>query len=121
MNIAWGTLDAGLQSVLDTALDAVLVMDVRDRIIGWNKHAETIFGWREDEVLGKNLSDTIVPADLRDSHRHGLTNYLATGDGPVLNRRIEVAALRRDGEQVAVELSITSSDQFGELLFVGFL
>jgi PAS domain S-box-containing protein len=121
MTIAWGPLHAGLQSVLDTALDAVVVMDPGDRIIGWNRHAETLFGWPEPEAIGRKLSGLIIPDQHRAAHEAGLKHYLATGEGPVLNRRIEIGGLHRDGHEIPIELSITCSDQFGELLFVGFM
>ncbi|HVF84066.1 MAG TPA: PAS domain S-box protein [Sphingomicrobium sp.] len=121
MNLSWGLLHAGLQSVLDTALDAVVVMDVGGLIVGWNTHAAEIFGWEPEEALGQRLSDLIVAPEYRAAHENGLSRYLITGEGPVLNRRIEVMAVRRDGGEFAVELSVTASDQFGDPLFVGFL
>lgn len=121
MNFPWGPLHAGLQSVLDTALDAVVVMDPEGNVRGWNHVAEQVFGWAEAEVWGRRLSDVIVPQAFREGHEAGLRHFLATGEGPVLNRRIEVAALRRSGEEFPVELSVTCSEQFGSKLFVGFL
>ena len=121
MNIAWGPLHVGLQSVLDTALDAVIVMADDGRVVGWNGSAERIFGWRSNEVIGRTLSETIVPPTLRAGHENGLAHFHATGDGPVLGKRIEVPALRRDGTEIPVELSINATEQFGDRLFVGFL
>lgn len=121
MNLSWGLLHAGLQSVLDTALDAVVVMSEDGRVIGWNAIAEHSFGWTSEEALGAQLSDLIIPGQHRQAHERGLTHYLATGEGPVLNRHIEITALHRQGHEVPVELSITASTQFGERLFVGFL
>jgi PAS domain S-box-containing protein len=121
MNLSWGLLHAGLQSVLDTALDAVVVMDSHGDIIGWNDHAAASFGWSADEALGQRLSELIVPPSLREGHERGLAHFLATGEGPVLNRRIEVAAVNRAGEEFPIELSVAPSDQFGERLFIGFL
>jgi PAS domain S-box-containing protein len=121
MNLSWGLLHAGLQSVLDTALDAVVVMDVGGFIVGWNGHAAEIFGWQPEEAVGKRLSDLIVAPQYRTAHEAGLSHYLSTGEGPVLNRRIEVTAVRRNGKEFSVELSVTASDQFGKPVFVGFL
>lgn len=121
MNLSWGPLHAGLQSVLDTALDAVVVMGLDGHIIGWNQNASELFGWSADEAIGRRLSDLIIPEKLRDAHENGLSHFLATGEGPVLGRRIEVPALTRAGEEIPIELSVTPSDQFGERLFVGFL
>ncbi len=119
--MSWGLLHAGLQSVLDTALDAVVVMDVRGLVVGWNDHASEIFGWEAREAIGQRLSNLIVAPQYRTAHETGLSHYLQTGNGPVLNQRIEVTAVRRNGQEFAVELSVTASDQFGDQLFVGFL
>ncbi len=121
MNIPWGLIHPGLQTVLDTALDAVVVMDVDGMVIGWNGHSETTFGWTWEEVRGRRLSDIIVPPALRASHEAGIVHYLTTGEGPVLDKRIEVPASRRDGSEISVELSVTASEQFGDKLFIGFV
>jgi PAS domain S-box-containing protein len=94
--------------IVDTALDAVVTMDGTGCITGWSPQAETTFGWRRDEVMGRALADTIVPPRQRDAHRRGLERYLATGEAAVLNRRVEVTALHRDGREFPVDLSITA-------------
>jgi PAS domain S-box-containing protein len=119
--LAWGLLHAGLQTVLDTALDPVVVMDTDGMVIGWNALSAECFGWTWDEARGQRLSDLIVPPAFRDAHEQGRVNYLETGEGPVLDQRIEVAALHRDGHEFPIELSITASEQFGDKLFIGFI
>ncbi len=121
MNLSWGILNAGLQSVLDTALDAVVVMRADGFIVGWNEHAAECFGWSSEEACGRRLSETIIPPEYRSAHEQGLAHYLATGEGPVLGTRIEISGLHRDGREIPVELSIAANDQFGERLFVGFI
>lgn len=121
MNLPWGLLHAGLQSVLDTALDAVVVMGVDGRVIGWNDFSESIFGWSAEEAIGQRLSELIIPEQYRAAHERGLDHYLATGEGPVLDRHIEIEACHRSGGIFPVELSITASAQFGDQLFVGFI
>ena len=121
MNIPWGLLHPGLQTVLDTALDAVVVMDTKGMVIGWNRISESSFGWAAEEALGHRLSDMIIPPEHREAHEAGLAHYLATGEGPVLDNRIEINALHRDGSEIPVELSITASEQFGDKLFIGFI
>ena len=114
-------IHAGVQWVLDTSLDAVCVMDAQGIVAGWNGHAVVCFGWREHEAIGRRLSEIIIPERLREAHEAGLAHYLATGEGPVLNRRIEVSAVHRDGNEFPVELSITAIEGFGERLFIGFV
>jgi PAS domain S-box-containing protein len=121
MSFVGGRFHAGLQSVLDTALDAVCVMDRDGRIAGWNDHAAATFGWTHDEAIGRRLSDLIIPPATRAAHERGISRFLATGEGPVLNRRIEVSALHRNGHEFPIELSVAPSDQFGELQFIGFI
>lgn len=121
MNQPWGLLHAGLQSVLDTALDAVVVMGADGRVVGWNSFSETIFGWSAEEAIGQRLSELIIPEQHREAHERGLAHYLATGEGPVLDRHIEIDACRREGGPFPVELSITATRQFGGQLFVGFI
>ena len=121
MNFAGGRLHAGLASVLETALDAVCVMDSDGVIVGWNEHAATTFGWSQAEAVGQRLSELIIPPPLRKAHEAGLAHYIATGEGPVLNHRIDVAGLHRAGHEFPVELSISATEQYGAVMFVGFL
>ena len=98
---------AKLQTIVDTALDAVVRMDLDGRIVGWNRQAEVIFGWRRDEALGLELDKTIIPPRFRYEHKRGMQRYLTGAGSGVLDTRIEVYALRRDGEEFPIELSIT--------------
>jgi PAS domain S-box-containing protein len=98
---------AKLQTIVDTALDAVVRMDLEGRIVGWNKQAEKIFGWSRGEALGQPLDSTIIPPRYRYDHRRGMQRYMAGGSGAVLDTRIEVEALRRNGEEFPIELAIT--------------
>ena len=93
--------------ILDTAYDAVVAMDSNGRIVDWNRQAAVTFGWSREEALGRNLAETIVPPSYREAHARGLARFLETGAGPVLNQRIEISALRRDGREFPVELTIT--------------
>lgn len=112
---------ATLGAVLKTALDAVVVMRMDGTIAGWNDVAERTFGWSYDEAFGRRMSEMVIPVRYRAAHENGLAHYHATGQGPVLNRHIEIDALHRDGHEVPVELSITRTDQFDEPVFLGFL
>ena len=93
--------------VVDSALDAVINMDQDGRITAWNAQAERTFGWTSREAVGRSLSETIVPTHLRRAHEHGLERFRQTGQGAVLGQRVEVAAVRRNGEEFPVELAIT--------------
>jgi len=96
-----------LRLIIDTALDGVITIDASGRITGWNPQAETTFGWTSQEVMGKRISETIIPPRYREAHERGLKHFLSGGEGPVLNRRVELTALRRQGEEFPIELAIT--------------
>jgi PAS domain S-box-containing protein len=93
--------------IVETALDAVIMIDSAGVITSWSGQAESTFGWSRSEALGRELAETIIPPRYREAHRRGLERYLATGEGTVLNRQITLAAIHRDGHEFPVELSIT--------------
>ena len=97
-----------IRLIIETAPDAFISMDSNGNIIDWNPAAESIFGWKQNEIIGKKLAETIIPVQHREAHKRGLAHFLATGEGPVLNRSIEITALRVDGAEFPVELSISA-------------
>jgi PAS domain S-box-containing protein len=82
-------------AILNAALDAIITMDHHGRISDFNPAAEKIFGYSQFEAVGQPLEMLIIPERLRERHRAGMKHYLATGEGPVLGRRIEMPALRK--------------------------
>lgn len=110
-----------LQPILNTAIDAVVVMDSHGVIVDWNARAEGVFGWTRQEVLGQRLGDVIVPPRYREAHQHGLTRFLATGQKVALDRLFEISALRRDQSEFPIELSITASGDPASPIFLGFI
>ena len=109
------------RAVVDSSLDAIVAMDHEGSIIGFNPAAERIFGHRAPDVMGQSLAEVLIPPGLRERHDRGLAHYLATGEGPVLGRRIELEALRADGSSIPVELSITRMPGGGPPKFTGFI
>jgi PAS domain S-box-containing protein len=110
-----------LQIIVDTALDAVIRMDADGIIIGWNAQAEQIFGWPRGEALGRLLHETIIPPESRAAHVRGLRHFLETGEGPALNRRMELSAWHRDGHRFPVELAIAPVKTQGRYEFSAFI
>jgi len=94
------------RSLIDTATDAFVSMDVGGRITDWNRQAEAIFGWPRQEVLGRILAETIIPERYREMHNRGLQHFLESGEGPVLGQRLELAALHQSGREFPIELTI---------------
>src|SRR5258706_10610506 len=108
-------------TILDTSLDAIITIDHMGHVLEFNPAAQKIFGYTAGEVLGKEMSQLIIPPSLREQHRNGLANYLATGEGPVLGKRIEMTGMHADGTEFPVELTITLNAG-GELpVFTGFV
>jgi PAS domain S-box-containing protein len=102
------------QSVLELTHSAFVSMDEEGRIAYWNARAEEMFGYEREEVLGKVLADTIIPERYREAHWQGLRRFLETGDGKLLNKRVELGALRADGHEFPVEMTISAlPDQNG--------
>ncbi len=110
-----------LRLSLDSALEAVIAMNEGGVVTLWNAQAERIFGWSPAEALGAQLSELIMPPRYRQAHALGLQTFLSTGRGPLLGKRIEFAAMRRNGDEFPVELSISSFKAAGKWLFSGFV
>lgn len=110
-----------LRSIFDSALDAVVTMDAGGRITDWNPMAETIFGWRRSEVVGWLMTETVIPERYREAHQRGLRRFLETGEGPVLNKRLEFEARHRDGHEFPIELSVAATLSGKDYVFSGFV
>jgi PAS domain S-box-containing protein len=107
--------------IVDAALDAVITIDKTGAVTGWNPQSERIFGWSRGEALGRPVDETIMPERYRQAHRAGLARYLATGEAKVLNQRIELVALRRNGEEFPVELAIAPLRRGDSVTFSAFI
>ena len=112
--------EAQLRAILEGALDAVVGMDASGKVIDWNQQAEVTFGFARDEAMGRRLSELIIPPPLREAHQRGLEKYLETGEGPLLNRRVEMEGQRKDGQPVPIELAITVVKGWGFYRFNAF-
>ena len=109
------------RAILDTALDAVIGMDHQGVITEFNPAAERAFGYLKDEAVGRELADLIIPPDLRQQHRAGLANHLATGEGPFLNRRVETRGYHANGHEFPIEVAIIRVSGDGPPRFTGFV
>ena len=109
------------RATLQAALDCVVTMDHRGRVVEFNPAAERTFGYSSEAAVGREMAELIVPPDLRERHRRGLARLLAGGAPRVLDRRFEIDAMRRDGTRFPVELTITRIDVPGAPVFTGYL
>ncbi len=110
-----------LRGILDSALDAIVCIDEQGRISDWNPRAEEMFGWARAEALGARLEDIIIPACLRGKHRKGLEDYFHGRESRILGQRMETTALRRDGSEFPVELTVSSVETDDTRLFSAFI
>ena len=114
-------LMAAEPKLMASALDAVVGMDAEGLITDWNRRATEMFGWAADEVLGRPMDAVLLPERYRAAHRGGLQRYLRTGVGRILERRIEVEALHRAGNEIPIELAVVAVQRNGRLEFSGFI
>jgi PAS domain S-box-containing protein len=110
-----------MRLIVETAYDAYVAMDREGLIVDWNPQAERVFGWSRQEAIGRSLAETIIPEPMRERHMQGLVHYLHTGEGPVLNRRIEMRALRRGGGEFPVEMTISTMRFEENVIFSAFI
>jgi len=106
-----------LQSILDSALDALVTIDASGSVVEFNAVAERMFGYDRSAVIGEPMSELIIPPDLRASHHAGVKHYMSTGEGPVLNNRIRITAMRSGGDTFPIELYIVPFESDGTKLF----
>jgi PAS domain S-box-containing protein len=109
------------RSIIESAQDIFINIDAAGRIRDWNRQAESVFGWPRGEVIGRFLHDIIIPPEQREAHVRGLRHLRATGDGPLLNKLVELSALRRNGEEFPVEMTIWALAVGPETTYNAFL
>lgn len=109
------------QAIIETALDAVIIIDAAGVVTDWNAQATAVFGWTREEAVGRPLADTVIPPAVREAHKQGLRHYLQTGVGPILNRRIEIMARHKSGRDFPVELSVSPARIGESYVFSAFI
>jgi len=107
--------------IIESALNAIVIMDAHGIIIDWNHHAEKMFGWSKQEAIGQRLEMLIIPQRFRKLHNQGLDHYLRSGEGPILKKLLEQTAVRRDGSEFPVELSVSPLKLGNSFIFSGFI
>jgi len=108
-------------AILASALDAVITIDEDGRVVEFNPAAERTFGHSASEAGGLELAELVAPPEALGDRWVGLDEYLATGDGPLLGRRIELTATRSNGTTFPAEVSITAVDGLGPRFFTAFV
>ena len=108
-------------AILDVALDCVILMDESGRIAQFNPAAERTFGYPAAEAVGHDLAELVVPAEHREAHRAAMARYLTTGETAILNRRLELTAVRKGGETFPVGIAIAPISSDGSAMFAGYM
>ena len=107
-------------AIVTSALDCIVTIDGDGRVVEFNPAATRTFGYPRDVAIGRMMSELIIPPRLREGHRHGLARIVAGGGGAILNRRIELEAMRADGTEFPIELTV-SQLAADPPLFAGFI
>ncbi len=118
---AYKESEARKSAFFETALDAIITMDHKEKMVEFNPAAEKVFGYTHEEAVGRELASLIIPPEYRESHRKGLAHYLVSSEGKLLNRRINITAQRKDGTLFPVELTIMKVQKEGNPLFTSTL
>lgn len=113
--------EASKRAIWESSLDGIITMDHEGLIQDFNPAAERIFGYKLGEVIDRPLAETLIPARLRDRHREALRRYLTLGEGPILNKRVELDALRADGSEFPIELTVVAVSSGSRPVFIGTL
>ena len=96
------------QTICATANDAIIMVDNDGKISYWNEAAERIFGFSKKETIGKDISNTIIPIRFRKDHLRGFKKFSETGQGAVVGKTMELTAIKKEGSEIPIELSLSS-------------
>ncbi|MEZ4571665.1 MAG: PAS domain S-box protein [Thermomicrobiales bacterium] len=108
-------------ATLEASLNALVIVDANGIVDGWNASAEEMFDLSQQEARGRRLVDLIIPPEHREAHEHGMHRYLQTGESEIINKTVEVQAMRRDGERFPALLTVSNMPGDGEPKFLGAL
>jgi len=113
--------DKKLRAVIDGAFDAIVTIDSAGLLVEFNPAAERIFGYKKEDVLGKSMSELIIPARYRAAHHAGHQQYKLSGVTHIFNQRIELVGMRADGSEFPIELTLTALKDANLSLVTGFV
>ena len=109
-----------LRALIDSAVDGIIVIDAQGRVETFNPAAERLFGYRQQEVVGRNVT-MLMPSPYREEHDRYLSRYLETGHAKIIGIGREVTGLRRDGTAFPLHLSVGEMMVAGERKFTGIV
>ncbi|WP_176961518.1 PAS domain S-box protein [Mariprofundus sp. NF] len=110
-----------MNEAVKMAMDSVIIIDVENRILTFNRAAEKTFGYPHDAVIGKDITNIIIPERFRDMHRRGIARYLESEEAPILGKRVETVAQHFDGHEFPIEISISAAKANEKHEFIAFI
>jgi len=110
-----------LRTILDNANDAYVCMDADGVVKAWNKQAEHIFGWADEEAIGRKLDKLIIPNELQQAHQAGMRRFALEKQSDMMGKRIELEGMRKDGVRIPIELQVNVLEINEQILFTSFL
>ncbi|WP_020182497.1 PAS domain S-box protein [Methylotenera sp. 1P/1] len=109
-----------LRTILETAVDGIITIDMNGRVLSFNHAAEQLFGWQSEEMLGKDTT-ILMPKAYSVRHNHFLKNFGKNGQAKILGVGREVTGVRKDGSTFPMRLAIGKADIPSETVIVGFI
>jgi ammonium transporter len=110
-----------IRLIIDHALDGIIGINPDGLVTTWNPQAAAIFGWSKDQIIGQSLTDTIIPPQYRKAHMDGLKRFASTRKGTIVNQRLKLPALHREGQEFPIELTIIPIVQGTTYSFYAFV
>lgn len=110
-----------MQAISRASLDALITIDLHGDIVEFSPSAEKLYGYSRVEVMGRKIHDVVIPDRMHQAHKDGLARYHKTGEGPVINNRVEVPSVRRDGSEFTAELTVVPLQHQGNRYFTAFI
>lgn len=109
------------KTILNSSLDAVIMVNNNGNVLDWNYQAESIFGYKKEEVLNNHIIDFIAPHQLRPIYKATMNMFLKSGKGKAINNLVEINTMNKKGEIIPIELFIVVINMNGSNVFTGFL
>ncbi len=110
-----------LQTIYQNAPDAIITIDANNRVVEWNPKAEEVFGFTAAFARGRLIYSLIIPEEYREAHIRGLSHFLKTGEGAILNKTVEVPAITASNQRIMIALTISGVKEDENWLFIAFI
>lgn len=110
-----------LLSIANATIDAIIIINDQGTITFWNSAAERIFGYTNQEALGKDIRSLIVPRKYHEAYEKGLGEFRVSGNGPAIGKTHELSAIKKDGTEFHIEFSLSAVKNKGRSYAIGIV